>query len=147
MAVAPKTTKNYYNDGTMVCDGSATVYPLSGATLLTAMGLPEDATTRFNSKDNFGGWNQVTVTVRGLTGGKTWKIEACQAGAWVELDSGLATDVCTVTHGVGPQVGVHESATPSFRPLPAFRASGYRVTLSAADADGRIHITAESFPC
>ena len=144
--MAPKTARNYYNEATMVCDGVATVYPLSGAAFLTAMGLPEDATTRFNAKDDFGGWNQVTVTVRGISA-NTWKIEANQAGAWVELDAGLATDVCTVTHGIGPQVGVHESATPSFRQLPAFRASAYRVTLSAADANGRIHITAESFPC
>jgi hypothetical protein len=138
--------RNYRNEGFIDCDGSATVYPLSGAKFTTALGLADGVSTSINAKDDFGGYNQVTVGVTGLTGGKTWKIEAAVGSAWFELDAGLATDVTLVTHGVGPQVGVHESATPSFRQLPSFRASAYRVTLSAADNAGKIHVIAESFP-
>lgn len=138
------TAKNYRNEGFIQCVALQTEYPLDNAALTTAFGLSAADQVRLFSKDDRNGWNQITIAVGNLTG--TWKVEAAVGDLWVELDSGLATDVTIVTHGIGPQVGVHESATPSFRQLPAFRASAYRVTLSAADTDAKIYLIAESFP-
>ena len=134
--------RTYRNVGMITCGGVQTVYMLTAETLATALDLPAGTPTRFFADNEKSGWNQVTIGVTGISA-KTWKVEAAIGPAWFELDAGLATDVTLLTHGVGPQVGVHESATPSFRQLPAFRADAYRVTLSAADAAGRIHIVAE----
>lgn len=139
------TARNYRNTGVVVCDGSATVYLLTGETIATAIGLPAGTQTRVDAKTAKDGWNNLTVAVRGLTGGKTWKFEASVGGWWVELASSLPTDVAVCSHGIGPQAGLHNAATPAFRAFPAFRADAYRVTLSAADAAGRIHLIVEGF--
>lgn len=144
------TARNYWNDTSspgapISCDGAGP-YSLSGAEAVAALGLAPGTPIRYNAKDPFGGYNQVAVVVRSLGGGRTWGLQANVGGAWITLATGLATDVSLVVHGVGPQVGVHESATPSFRQLPAFRATDYRVTLSASDSTGKIYFVAESFP-
>lgn len=146
------TAKNFWNDTSapgapIACNGVATSYSLSDARAIAALGRSPDSAIRFNAKDDFGGYNQVTVVVTGLGGGRTWGFEANVGGAWIALASGLATDVNAVTHGVGPQVGLHNTTTQAFRAFPAFRATDYRVTTSAADATGKIYFIAESFPC
>lgn len=145
------TPRNFWNDTSkpgapIACNGTDTSYSLNGAEAVAALGLAAGTPIRFNGKDDHGGYNQITVGVGGLTGGKTWALQANIGGLWVTLATGLATDVCSVTHGIGSQVGVHEpGATPPFRALPTYRATAYRVTLSAADAAGKIYLIAESF--
>lgn len=139
------TVKSFWNPGVIVCNGSATVYELNGETVAAALGLPAGTPTIFHTKNDRAGYNQITVSVSGI-GAKTWKLEAANGAHWLTLASGLAVDVPFITHGIGPQVGRYDhTATPRFDAVPAFRAAAYRVTLSAADAAGRIHLTAECF--
>lgn len=146
------TVRNYWNDtsapGAPISCNGAGPFSLSDANAAAALGLAPGTPIRFNAKDEFGGYNQVTVVVRSLGGGRTWGLQANVGGAWITLATGLATDVCSVTHGIGPQAGVHEpGATPPFRALPEYRATDYRVTVSGADVTGKIHFTAEAFSC
>ena len=138
------TVKSYWNTGSITCDGVKTVYTLNGETIAAALGLPAGTPTVFFTKEDRGGYNQITVSVSALTG-QTWTFEAANGSHWVTLASGLATDVPFLTHGIGPQVGVHNNAATSFRPFPAFRATAYRVTFSASVLNAKIHLTAECF--
>lgn len=137
--MAATNQKSYRNSGSFACNASATSYSVS-AKIRDALELPPTAVARVNAINEAGGYNVLTFAKSGAAG-KTWGVSVYVGGTIKILAAGLP-DTAVVTVG-GDQPGVHDSAVPSFRQFPSFRADDYLLTLSAADATGVFHITAE----
>lgn len=130
--------------GRIECNGSDTTYALNSSTLITAANCVVSGGAPLTAQGPNQGWNQLTVTVTGLSGGKTWVTQGYINNQAVALTDDLPNGA-VVTVG-GPQPGAFSvtGGNPTFTGIPSFRSPLYNVVLSAADSSGVIHFTLES---
>lgn len=130
--------------GSIDCNGTDTTYILNSAKLSAAAGGEVTGTAPLTAQGPNQGWNQLTLAVSGLTGGKTWYVQGSVGGTMFRLTDNL--DVNAVVTLGGPQPGALENASSPlvFTPIPAFRSAVYNVVLSAADSAAKIKFTMEA---
>lgn len=128
--------------GSITCNGTDTVYLLNSTKLAVAAGGEVSGSAPLTAQGPNQGWNQLTLAVSGITGGKTWYVQALVGDTAFRVTDDLPVSA-VVTLG-GPQPGAFDPTGPTFTPVPAFRSAAYNVVLSAADSAGRIKFTMEA---
>lgn len=128
--------------GSIACNGSDTTYTLNSAKLAAAAGGEVSGTAPLTAQGPNQGWNQLTLAVSGLTGGKTWYVQALVGDTAFRVTDDLP--VSAVVALGGPQPGAFDPTGPTFTPIPAFRSAVYNVVLSAADSAASIKFTMEA---